>query len=66
MLLRSGNEIDVPVVDRVPTPANVTLHTVPLARVLSVNAAVKVVLTAVNVIATDAGTVPDPGPGDTV
>ena len=66
MLLRSGNEIDVPVVDRAPTPASVTLHTVPLARSLSVNTAVKVVLTAVNVIATDAGTVPDPGPGDTV
>ena len=53
MLLRSGNEIVVPVVDRVPTPATVTLHTVPLARPLSVNTAVKVPLTAVNATVTD-------------
>ena len=50
----------------VAAPFSVTLHTVPLSRPLSVNVDVKVVLTAVNVIATDAGTVPDPGPGDTV
>ena len=50
----------------VVAPFSVTLHTVPLARLLSVNTAVKVVLTGENVIATDAGTVPDPWPGDTV
>ena len=50
----------------VAAPFSVTLHVVPLARSLSVNVAAKVVLTAVNVIATDAGTVPDPWPGDTV
>jgi hypothetical protein len=54
VLLRSGNEIDVPVVDRVTTPATVTLHTVPLAKPLSVNTAVKVPLTTVNVTVTDA------------
>ena len=50
----------------VAAPFSVTLHTVPLARLLSVNVDVKVPLTTENVIATEAGTVPDPGPGDTV
>ena len=50
----------------VVAPFSVTLHTVPLARLLSVNTAAKVPVAAVNVIATDAGTVPDPWPGDTV
>ena len=50
----------------VAAPFSVTLHVVPLARPLSVNVAAKVPLAAVNVIATDAGTVPDPWPGDTV
>jgi hypothetical protein len=50
----------------VAAPFSVTLHTVPLARSLSVNTAAKVPPAAVNVIATDAGTVPDPWPGDTV
>ena len=63
MLLRSGNEIVVPVVDRVPTPATVTLHTVPLARPLSVNVDVKVPLATENVTdAVDELLVTDPVP----
>ena len=63
MLLRSGNEIVAPVVDRVPTPATVTLHTVPLARPLSVNVYVKVPLATENVTdAVDELLVTDPVP----
>ena len=63
MLLNPANEIDVPVVDFVPTPATVTLHTVPLARPLSVNVDVKVPLAAENVTdAVDKPPVTDPVP----
>jgi hypothetical protein len=63
VLLNPANEIDVPVVDFVPTPATVTLHTVPLARPLSVNVDVKVPLATENVTdAVDELLVTDPVP----